>query len=98
MTRIVIDGDGMTHVLSKTNEEISFDRSVDENQIFSSPLIAGLAEVSKVQAPPGVGHPLCRWDSKHRANIMSFWICNKSRQVILPLQKGKLMLTSISAS
>jgi len=83
VARIVIDHDGTTHILSKTNKEIGFDRSAGENQIFATALIAGLAEVSKVKAPLLVDTPLGRLDSKHRANILNFWISNTNRQVIL---------------
>jgi len=90
VARIVIDGDGTTHVLSKTNTEISFDRSAGENQIFATALIAGLAEVSKVKAPLVVDTPLGRLDSKHRQNILDFWIGNTSRQVILLSQDEEI--------
>lgn len=90
VARIVIDGDGTTHILSKTNNEISFDRSAGENQIFATALIAGLAEVSKVKAPLVVDTPLGRLDSKHRANILNFWISNTNRQVILLSQDEEI--------
>lgn len=90
VARIVIDDDGTTHVLSKTNTEIPFDRSAGENQIFATALIAGLAEVSKVKAPLVVDTPLGRLDSKHRQNILDFWIGNKSRQVILLSQDEEI--------
>jgi len=90
VARIVIDNDGTTHVLSKNNTEISFDRSAGENQIFATALIAGLAEVSKVKAPLVVDTPLGRLDSKHRQNILNFWIGNTSRQVILLSQDEEI--------
>ncbi|MCZ2406157.1 MAG: DNA sulfur modification protein DndD [Burkholderiales bacterium] len=90
VARIVIDGDGTTHILSKTNKEIGFDRSAGENQIFATALIAGLAEVSKVKAPLVVDTPLGRLDSKHRANILNFWISNTNRQVILLSQDEEI--------
>lgn len=90
VARIVIDGDGTTHTLSKTNNEIGFDRSAGENQIFATALIAGLAEVSKVKAPLVVDTPLGRLDSKHRANILNFWISNTNRQVILLSQDEEI--------
>ncbi len=90
VARIVIDDDGTTHILSKTNKEIGFDRSAGENQIFATALIAGLAEVSKVKAPLLVDTPLGRLDSKHRANILNFWIGNANRQVILLSQDEEI--------
>lgn len=90
VARIVIDGDGTTHILSETNKEIGFDRSAGENQIFATALIAGLAEVSKVKAPLVVDTPLGRLDSKHRANILNFWISNTNRQVILLSQDEEI--------
>ncbi len=90
VARIVIDGDGTAHILSKTNKEIGFDRSAGENQIFATALIAGLAEVSKVKAPLVVDTPLGRLDSKHRANILNFWISNTNRQVILLSQDEEI--------
>jgi DNA sulfur modification protein DndD len=90
VARIVIDHDGTTHILSKTNKEIGFDRSAGENQIFATALIAGLAEVSKVKAPLLVDTPLGRLDSKHRANILNFWIGNTNRQVILLSQDEEI--------
>ena len=90
VARILIDDDGTTHVLSKTNMEITFDRSAGENQIFATALIAGLAEVSKVKAPLVVDTPLGRLDSRHRANILNFWISNTNRQVILLSQDEEI--------
>lgn len=90
VARIVIDDDGTAHILSKTNKEIGFDRSAGENQIFATALIAGLAEVSKVKAPLVVDTPLGRLDSKHRANILNFWIGNTHRQVILLSQDEEI--------
>jgi len=90
VARIAIDEDGTTHVLSKTDREIPFDRSAGENQIFATALIAGLAEVSKVSAPLVVDTPLGRLDSKHRENILNFWMSDKSRQVILLSQDKEI--------
>jgi DNA sulfur modification protein DndD len=90
VARIIIDDDGSTHVLSKNNKEITFDRSAGENQIFATALIAGLAEVSKVKAPLVVDTPLGRLDSKHRHNILDFWVSDTSRQVILLSQDEEI--------
>ena len=88
--RIEISNDGVTKILGKTGKEISFDRSAGENQIFATALIAGLAKVSGVKAPMVVDTPLGRLDSKHRANILSFWTEDKSRQVILLSQDEEI--------
>ena len=88
--RIEISDDGTSKILSKTGKEISFDRSAGENQIFATALIAGLAKVSGVKAPMVVDTPLGRLDSKHRANILSFWTADKTRQVILLSQDEEI--------
>ncbi|MHB1114073.1 MAG: hypothetical protein ACYC03_12795, partial [Acidovorax defluvii] len=90
VAKIVIEDDGAVKILSKTNTEIPFDRSAGENQIFATALIAGLAEVSRVKAPLVVDTPLGRLDSKHRANILNFWISNSQRQVILLSQDEEI--------
>ena len=88
--RIEISDEGVTKILGKTGKEISFDRSAGENQIFATALIAGLAKVSGVKAPMVVDTPLGRLDSKHRANILSFWTDDKNRQVILLSQDEEI--------
>lgn len=88
--KIEIADDGTSKILGKTGKEISFDRSAGENQIFATALIAGLAKVSNVKAPMVVDTPLGRLDSKHRANILSFWTNDKSRQVILLSQDEEI--------
>lgn len=88
--KIEISDDGTSKILSKTGKEISFDRSAGENQIFATALIAGLAKVSGVKAPMVVDTPLGRLDSKHRANILSFWTADKTRQVILLSQDEEI--------
>lgn len=88
--RIEILDDGTTRVLSKNGKEIAFDRSAGENQIFATSLIAGLARVSGVKAPLVVDTPLGRLDSRHRANILSFWTQDKTRQVILLSQDEEI--------
>ena len=90
VAKIVIEDDGAVKILSKTNTEIPFDGSAGENQIFATALIAGLAEVSRVKAPLVVDTPLGRLDSKHRANILNFWISNSQRQVILLSQDEEI--------
>jgi len=88
--RIEIDNDGTARVLGKSGKEISFDRSAGENQIFATALIAGLAKVSRVRAPMVVDTPLGRLDSKHRDNILRFWISDENRQVILLSQDEEI--------
>ncbi|CAB3752438.1 hypothetical protein LMG29542_01749 [Paraburkholderia humisilvae] len=90
VAKIVIDNAGATRILGKTGQEIVFDRSAGENQIFATALIAGLAEVSGVKAPMVVDTPLGRLDSKHRENIFRFWTGNSSRQVILLSQDKEI--------
>ena len=90
VAKIEISDDGSTKILGKTGNEISFDRSAGENQIFATALIAGLAKVSGVKAPMVVDTPLGRLDSKHRENILRFWTDDKSRQVILLSQDEEI--------
>jgi DNA sulfur modification protein DndD len=90
VAKIQISDDGTTKILGKTGNEISFDRSAGENQIFATALIAGLAKVSGVKAPMVVDTPLGRLDSKHRANILDFWTADKNRQVILLSQDEEI--------
>ncbi len=88
--RIEIDEVGETRILSKEGEEISFDKSAGENQVFATALLAGLAEISGLDAPLVVDTPLGRLDSTHRSNILSYWISNKERQVILLSQDKEI--------
>ena len=90
VSKIVIENDGTTNILSATNKPMVFDRSAGENQIFATALIAGLAEVSKIQAPLVVDTPLGRLDSKHRDNIFDFWTSDPERQVILLSQDEEI--------
>ncbi len=99
--RIEVLEDGTTKILGKTGKEITFDRSAGENQIFATALIAALAKVSGKDAPMVVDTPLGRLDSKHRKNILSFWMDDKSRQVILLSQDEEIdfqFFHSIAAS
>ncbi len=90
VSHISIDEVGQTKVLSKEGDEIDFDRSAGENQLFATALIAGLARVSGMDAPLVVDTPLGRLDSKHRKNILDFWISDSSRQVILLSQDKEI--------
>lgn len=88
--RIEIDEGGETRILSKEGEVIPFDKSAGENQVFATALLAGLAEISGLDAPLVVDTPLGRLDSTHRANILKYWISNKKRQVILLSQDKEI--------
>ena len=90
VARIDIDEAGNTKVLSKEGDEIVFDRSAGENQLFATALIAGLAKVSGMDAPLVVDTPLGRLDSKHRKNILDFWVSDTKRQVILLSQDKEI--------
>jgi len=90
VARIDIDEIGQTKVLSKEGDEIVFDRSAGENQLFATALIAGLAKVSGMDAPLVVDTPLGRLDSKHREKILDFWVSDVSRQVILLSQDKEI--------
>ena len=65
-------------------------RLLHENQIFATALIAGLAKVSNIKAPMVVDTPLGRLDSKHRNNIVDFWLSDTDRQIILLSQDEEI--------
>ena len=88
--RIDIDETGQTRVLSREGEEIPFDKSAGENQVFATSLLAGLANISGLDAPLVVDTPLGRLDSSHRANILKYWVSDKKRQVILLSQDKEI--------
>jgi len=88
--RIDIDASGMTTILSREGEVIPFDKSAGENQVFATALLAGLAEISGIDAPLVVDTPLGRLDSTHRANILKYWVSDKKRQVILLSQDREI--------
>ena len=88
--RIEIDEGGETRILSREGETIPFDKSAGENQVFATALLAGLAEISGLDAPLVVDTPLGRLDSTHRTNILNYWISNKKRQVILLSQDKEI--------
>jgi DNA sulfur modification protein DndD len=90
VAKIDIDDAGQTRVLSKEGDEIIFDRSAGENQLFATALLAGLAKISGMDAPLVVDTPLGRLDSKHRKNILSFWVSDSKRQVILLSQDKEI--------
>lgn len=88
--RIDIDETGQTRILSREGDEIPFDKSAGENQVFATALLAGLAKISGIDAPLVVDTPLGRLDSTHRANILKYWVSDKKRQVILLSQDKEI--------
>lgn len=88
--RIDIDESGQTRILSREGDEIPFDKSAGENQVFATALLAGLANISGIDAPLVVDTPLGRLDSTHRANILKYWVSDKKRQVILLSQDKEI--------
>ncbi len=82
VARIEIQPNGLYRCFSD-GEELMFDRSAGENQIFATALFAGLAEVSGYHVPLVVDTPLARLDSQHRANLLRYWTSDPNRQVIL---------------
>lgn len=83
VARIEIDETGKSRLISYEGDEITFDKSAGEDQLFATSLLAGLAEISGIRAPLVVDTPLARLDSNHRKNILNYWISDKSRQVFL---------------
>lgn len=87
---IEIDEDGTSRLISASGNEIKFDKSAGEDQLFATSLIAALAQVSGIKAPLVVDTPLGRLDSRHRNNILEFWVSDKNRQVILLSQDEEI--------
>ena len=77
-------------MLSASGSEIKFDKSAGEDQLFATSLIAALAQVSGIKAPLVVDTPLGRLDSRHRNNVLDFWVSDKNRQVILLSQDEEI--------
>ncbi|MHB1286835.1 MAG: DNA sulfur modification protein DndD [Leptospirales bacterium] len=90
VARIEIDETGKSRLISFEGNEITFDKSAGEDQLFATSLLAGLAEISGIKAPLVVDTPLARLDSTHRKNILNFWISDKSRQVFLLSQDKEI--------
>ena len=90
VARIEIDETGKSRLISFESDEITFDKSAGEDQLFATSLLAGLAEISGIKAPLVVDTPLARLDSNHRKNILNFWISDKSRQVFLLSQDKEI--------
>jgi DNA sulfur modification protein DndD len=80
---ISIEVDGHCRLHTEDSEEVKFDRSAGENQIFATALFAGLADVSGYHIPLVVDTPLARLDSKRRKNLLDYWCSDSNRQVIL---------------
>ena len=87
---IEINEDGSSRLLSASGSEIKFDKSAGEDQLFATSLIAALAQVSGIKAPLVVDTPLGRLDSRHRSNILDFWVSDTNRQVILLSQDKEI--------
>ena len=49
-----------------------------------------MAQVSGIKAPLVVDTPLGRLDSRHRSNILDFWVSDTNRQVILLSQDKEI--------
>jgi DNA sulfur modification protein DndD len=90
VAKIEIDEMGKSRMISYEGDEIAFDKSAGEDQLFATSLLAGLAEVSGIRAPLVVDTPLARLDSNHRMNILNFWISDKTRQVFLLSQDKEI--------
>ena len=90
VARIEIDETGKSRLISYEGDEIQFDKSAGEDQLFATSLLAGLAEISGIKAPLVVDTPLARLDSHHRKNILQYWISDKSRQVFLLSQDKEI--------
>lgn len=90
VARIEIDETGKSKLISFEGDEITFDKSAGEDQLFATSLLAGLAEISGIKAPLVVDTPLARLDSHHRKNILNFWISDKTRQVFLLSQDKEI--------
>lgn len=90
VAKIEIDETGKSRMISYEGNEITFDKSAGEDQLFATSLLAGLAEVSGIHAPLVVDTPLARLDSHHRKNILNYWISDKTRQVFLLSQDKEI--------
>ncbi|EDN68693.1 ATPase involved in DNA repair [Beggiatoa sp. PS] len=85
-----IDKEGNMILLDTDGQMIEVDRSAGEDQIFVTALLAGLAEISGLNAPLIVDTPLGRLDSEHRESILNFWVSDQKRQVILLSQDTEI--------
>ena len=87
---VCLSESGSYKVVDQDGYEVIFDKAAGENQLFATALLGGLAEVSGVNAPMVVDTPMGRLDSLHRDNILSYWISNQNRQVILLSQDTEI--------
>lgn len=94
ISKITLDEEGNVGFYGSDGDKFNYDRSAGENQLFATALIGGLAQISGVNAPLVVDTPLGRLDSKHRANILQYWIANQDRQVILLSQDREIDTTT----
>ncbi len=90
VARIEINEAGKSRLISFEGDEITFDKSAGEDQLFATSLLAGLAEISGIKAPLVVDTPLARLDSNHRKNILNYWVSDKNRQVFLLSQDKEI--------
>lgn len=81
---------GVCKIVDDNGKEIVLDKSAGENQLFATALLGGLASVSGVNAPMVVDTPMGRLDSRHRQNILNYWISNTARQIILLCQDTEI--------
>ena len=88
--RIEIDESCTTSLLDREGNEIPFDKSAGENQVFATALLAGLAKISGIDAPLVVNTPLGRLDNTHRSNILRYWVSDGQRQVVLLSQDKEI--------
>lgn len=90
VVRITLEKDATAHLWGKNGQELDFDKSAGESQIFATTLLAALADISGADAPLVVDTPLGRLDSLHREKILHFWTQNRNRQVILLSQDEEI--------
>ncbi|EPX9618920.1 TPA: DNA sulfur modification protein DndD [Pseudomonas aeruginosa] len=81
---------GESALLDEAGNEIKFDLSAGEKQMFATAMIAGLAKTSGFNVPLIVDTPLGRLDSEHREKIINYWISEPNRQVILLSQDEEI--------
>ncbi|WP_300949465.1 hypothetical protein [uncultured Desulfovibrio sp.] len=88
--RISLESDATARIWAKDGQELDFDKSAGESQLFATALLSALASISGADAPLIVDTPLGRLDSLHRKNILNFWTQDHSRQVILLSQDEEI--------
>lgn len=88
--KITLESDATARIWGYDDQELDFDKSAGESQLFATSLLAALANVSGADAPLVVDTPLGRLDSLHRKNILNFWTQNSDRQVILLSQDKEI--------